>query len=145
MLAATVLGVSPASNPDSVDYLVTFSGDYGVNGTGDVLNLAPYDQINNPNGAKNPENYALPEMPVGVEQAPAVLAEDIGGYYVNPHPLTPPAPANGVAGSLSLKTGLYLRQYAPGGAELATNVAYNAAVTAAGAGVIVRLVLPKDQ
>jgi len=144
-LSAKVVGVSPASNPDSVDFFVSFAGNYGVNGTGDVLNLAPYDAVNNPTGAKNPQNFALPEMPVSLEQAPAVLSEDIGGYYVNPHPLLPPAPNEGVAGGLNLKTGLFLRQYAPGGGELASNAAYNAAVIAAGAGVIVRMVLPKDQ
>lgn len=144
-LAAKVVGVSPASNPDSIDFFVAFSGNYGVNGAGDPLNLAPYDVVNNPGGATNPQNLALPELPVGVEQAPAVLSEDIGGYYVNPHPLLPGAASEGVAASLSLKNGLFLRQFAPGGAELATNAAYNAAVIAAGAGVLVRLVLPKDQ
>lgn len=144
-LAAKVVGVSPASNPDSIDFFVSFSGNYGVNGVGDVLNLAPYDQGNNPGGFTNPQDIPLPELPVFLEQAPAVLAEDIGGYYNNPHPLLPPAPANGVAGGLAPKTGLHLRQFAPGGGELATNAAYNAAVIAAGAGVIVRMVLPKDQ
>lgn len=143
--AAKVVGVSPASNPDSIDFFVSFSGDYGVNGVGDVLNLAPYDQVNNPGGFTNPEEIPLPSIPLSLEEAPAVLAEDIGGYYVNPHPLLPGAASNGVAGGLNLKTGLHLRQYAPGGGELATNAAYNAAVTADGAGVIVRMTLPKDQ
>jgi hypothetical protein len=144
-LAAKVVGVSPASNPDSIDFFVSFSGNYGVNGVGDVLNLAPYDQVNNPGGFTNPNNIPLPEIPLKLEQAPATLGEDIGGYYTNPHPLLPGAPANGVAGGLSPKTDVHLRQYAPGGAELATNAAYNAAVIAAGAGVIVRMILPKDQ
>lgn len=144
-LQAKVVGVSPASNPDSIDFFVSFAGNYGVNGVGDVLNLAPYDQVNNPNGFTNPQEIALPSLPVSLEQAPAVIAEDIGGYYVNPHPLLPGNPVEGVAAGLNPKTDLHLRQYAPGGAELATNAAYNAAVIAAGAGVIVRMVLPKDQ
>ena len=142
---AKVIGVSPASNPDSIDLFVSFSGNYGVNGTGDVLNLAPFDAVNNPGGFTNPQDIPLPSLPVSLEQAPAVLGEDIGGYYVNPHPLLPGVVANGVASGINPKTGVFLRQYAPGGAELATNAAYNAAVTAAGAGVIVRMVLPKDQ
>jgi hypothetical protein len=141
-LAAKVLGVSPANNPDSIDYLVTCSGNYAAP---DVLNLAPYDEANNPGGATNPENIPLPSMPLGgLEQAPAVLSENIGGYYVNPSPLTPPAASEGVAGSISMKTGISLTVYEPGGAALGAG-AYPGGMTGAGDGVIVRAVLPKDQ
>jgi hypothetical protein len=146
MLQATLIGTSPASNPDTLDFKITFSGNYGVLGVGDPLNLAPYDQGNNPGGFTNPKNLALPALPgVGLEEAPAVIAEDIGGYYTNPHPLLPGAVANGVAPSLALKNGNNLRMFAPGGGELASNAAYNAVVIAAGAGVILRVTLPKDQ
>lgn len=144
-LSAKVVGVSPASNPDSIDFLVTFAGNYGVNGVGDVLNLAPFDAVNNPGGFTNPSLLALPNIPPSIAEAPAILAEDIGGYYVNPHPLQPGAAVEGVGPGLSPKTDLHLRQYAPGGAELATNAAYNGAVIAAGAGVLVRMVLPKNE
>ena len=50
MLAATVLGVSPASNPDSVDYLVTFSGDYGEELVGRRVDLVfSFPQRDDPN------------------------------------------------------------------------------------------------
>lgn len=144
---AKLIGTSPASNPDQLDFEITFSGNYGVNGVGDPLNLAPYDANNNPGGFTNPANLPIPALPLGgLEEAPAVIAEDIGGYYTNPHPLLPAAATTqGVASSLALKNGNNLRMFAPGGAELATDAAYNAAVTAAGAGVILRVTLPKDQ
>lgn len=144
-LQATLVGVSPADNPDRLQVLVTFSGNYGVNGVGDQLNLAPYDAGNNAGGMKNPSDYPLPSLPVGLEIAPQIEAENIGGYYVQPNPLVAPGVANGVAGSISMKTGFFLRQFAPGGAELASNAAYNAAVIAAGAGVLLEVILPKDQ
>jgi len=141
-LVATVLGVSPADNPDSIDYLVVFSGNYAAP---DVLNLAPYDQVNNPTGAKNPNNLALPSMPgEGLEEGIAVIAENIGGYYVQPSPLSPPAASEGVAGSISMKNGISLTVYQPGGAALGAG-GYPGALTGAGDGVIVRATLPKDQ
>ena len=143
MLAAKVLGVSPASNPDRIQVQVTFSGDYGVNGTGDPLNLAPYDQVNNPGGVTNPENIPLPEIPAGLDQPPSVLSENIGGYYVQPSPGPASGETNGVANTVAAKNGFALRQYAPGGAELATNAAYNAAVLAGE--VVLEIILPKNQ
>lgn len=143
--AAELVGASPASNPDKLRFKITFSGDYGQNGVGDPVNLAPYDEGNNPGGFTNPLGLAVPELPVGLEEAPAVGSEDLGGYYVNPHPLLPGAAANGVAATLALKNGVNLRMFAPGGAELATNAAYAASVIAAGAGVILEVNLPKDQ
>lgn len=145
-LQATLVGTDAASNPSRLQVAVTFSGNYGVNGVGDQLNLAPYDQVNNPTGMKNPNNLPLPAMPGGgLEFCPTVEAENIGGYYVQPNPLLPGAASEGVAPSINMKNGVFLRQYAPGGAELATNAAYNAAVTGAGAGVLMEVILPKDQ
>lgn len=142
-LAAKLIGTSAASNPDQLDFEVTFSGDY-VNGTPDKLNLAPYDADNNAGGFTNPDNLPVPELPLGLEQAPAISAENIGGYYVQPSPLLPGAASEGVAASLALKDGVGLTVYAPGGNELASG-AYPAAMIAAGAGVLIRVTLPKDQ
>lgn len=143
MLAAQVIGVSPADNPDRIQVQVAFSGDYGVNGVGDPLNLAPYDQVNNPGGLKNPLNIPLPEIPAGLDVPPAVIAENIGGYYVQPSPAAPSGATEGVANTVAAKNGFALRQYAPGGAELATNAAYNAAVIAGS--VVLEIILPKNQ
>lgn len=143
-IALALVGVSPADNPDKLTFEATFSGDYGTQTEGDQLNLAPYDVDNNPTGWTNPENIPTPELPVGLDQNVSVLAEDIGGYYVNPHPTVPSAGAtNGVANTLNTKTGCFLRMYAPGGAELATNAAYAAGVT--GGSVLLEMVLPKNQ
>lgn len=143
---ATLVGVDAASNPSRLQVAVTFNGNYGQNGVGDLVNLAPYDAVNNPGGMKNPNGLVAPAMPGGgLEFAPTVEAEAIGGYYVQPNPLLPGAPSEGVAASINMKTGVFLRMYAPGGAELATNAAYNAAVTGAGDGVLLEVILPKDQ
>ena len=142
--AAKLIGTSPASNPDQLDFEITFSGNY-VNGTPDALNLAPYDAGNNPGGFTNPDNLPVPSLPLGgLEEAPGVIAEKIGGYYVQPSPLAPGAAAQGVAPSIALKNGAGLTVYAPGGAELASG-AYPAGMTNAGTGVILRVTLPKDQ
>jgi hypothetical protein len=139
-----LVGVSPASNPDKLTFQATFTGNYGVNGTGDPLNLAPYDVNNNPGGWTNPENIPAPEMPFGLEQAPSVIAENIGGSYVTPAPsLAATGATNGVAKTLGLKSGLFLIMYEPGGAEKATNAAYTASELAGS--VLIEMVLPKDQ
>lgn len=140
--SAKVIGVSAADNADSVDYLVTFAGNYAAP---DVLNLAAYDSKNNVSGAVNPNNLSLPAMPTGgLEEAPAVQTENLGGYYCQFSPLQPPGPSEGVAASISMKNGVSLTIYSPGGAALAAG-AYPAALTNAGAGMIVRVTLPKDQ
>lgn len=144
MLNAAVVDISPASNPDTITILVTFSGDYGEQGVGDLLNLAPYDVNQNPNGLTNPKNIPLPSIPAGLEQAPEVYAENIDGYYVQPDPLVPAAGAtNGVANTLAAKNGIGLRMFAPGGGELATNAAYAGGVI--GGNVLLKIHLPHDQ
>src|ERR1700761_7589972 len=109
-VALKVLGVSPSNNPDRISLLATLSGNYGTNGTGDPLNLAPYDQTNNPGGFTNPTGIPLPELPVGLEQAPSLIGQDIAGYQTQVHPQAPTAGAtNGVQNTLALKTGAFLR------------------------------------
>lgn len=144
-LVASVVDVSPASNPDTIIAAVTFSGDYGTQGVGDLLNLAPYDVNANPTGMTNPKNLPLPSIPAGLESAPEVIAENIGGYYVQPDPLVPAAGATeGVAKTLAAKNGIGLRMYAVGGTgELATNAAYAGVVT--GGNVLIKIQLPHDQ
>lgn len=141
--ACELIGLSPASNPDKMRLKVTFSGDY-VNGTPDPLNLAPYDDGNNAGGFTNPNQLPVPSMPFGLEEAPAIGSQLIGGYYVEPDPLLPGAASNGVAPVLALNGGVGLRVYDPGGNELASG-AYPAAMTNAGTGVIIEVNLPKDQ
>ena len=142
-VALKLVGVSPASNPDTLIFEGTFTGNAGVQGTGDQLNLAPYDAGNNPTGWTNPNGIEAPAMPVGLDVGVGVQQENIGGYYVQPEPTVPGNPSNGVAPSIALKTGAFLRSFAPGGAELGTGVAYPAAMT--GGAVLLEVVLPKNQ
>ena len=142
MISLQLIDVSPAENPDTLTFLAKFSANYGVNGVGDPLNLAPYSAGNNPLGFTNPNNIPLPELPFAYTQAPTVEAENIGGYYVNPSPIVMPAPIEGVAQGIAPVNGFYLRMFAPGGVELASNVGYaatSAQITNAGAGVQSRL------
>jgi len=142
-----LIDVSPAQNPDTLTFLATFSGNSGVLGTGDPLNLAPYSAGNNPNGFTNPNQIPLPELPAAYTQAPTVEAENIGGYYVQPSPLVMPAPVEGVAQGIAPVNGFGLRMYAPGGVEVPTATAYAglAGVTGASAGVQLAITLPHNQ
>lgn len=142
-LACAVLGTSPASNPDRIKVLVTFSGNYGVNGVGDPLNLAPYDEINNPGGMTNPGNIPLPAIPSGLIVPPGVSDQNLGGAYVQVSPNPPSGETNGVQTTIAAKDGFALRVFAAGGAELATNAAYGAGET--GGSVVLDLQLPQNQ
>ena len=148
MILLQLIDVSPAVNPDTLTFYAKFSGTYGVQGTGDPLNMAPYAAGSNPGGFTNPNNIPVPELPLSLTQAPAVEAENIGGYYVQPSPLIPGNPVEGVAQGIALNGGYFLRMYAPGGAELGTGVGYTAtaaAITAAGAGVQIAITFPHNQ
>jgi hypothetical protein len=130
MISLALIGRTPASNPDSILLKATFSGNYGVNGAGDLLNLTPISG-SNPGGITDPLGLGapLPNAPLGI--VPFVDAEIIGGYYTQP----------------TLGTTLQncaLRAYAPGGTELATNAAYPAAMLAPNY-VIVEIRLPQEQ
>lgn len=143
MVGLQVLDVSPASNPDKIKFLATFTGNYGVNGTGDPLNLAPYSAGNNPGGFTNPKNIPLPEMPFGFDEAPSVASENLGGSYVQLNTLAPTGATNGVANTVAPINGFAARMFEPGGAEKATNAAYTAAELAGG--IILEVQLPKNQ
>ena len=145
MIALQVLDVSPASNPDKIRALAVFSGDYGVQGVGDLLNIAPYDVTNNPTGMTNPKNIPLPAIPTGLEVAPSIVDENIGGYYVQPAPLAATGATNGVANTTAAKNGFGLKMFSAEGVELATAAAYAAAVTGANDGVVIEIQLPHDQ
>lgn len=109
-----LVGRTPANNPDTILLKATFSGDYGVQGTGDLLNLAAASG-ENPGGITDPDALGVP-LPDWAPDLPIeVRSESIGGYYVQP----------------TLGTTLQnfaLQVYAPGGAELDTDEAYPAAV-----------------
>lgn len=137
--ALKAVGVSPASNPDKVTLQLTFSGNYV---SPEPLNLAPYDAGNNPGGVTNPLLLELPSMPLGLSQAPSVLAEDIGGYYVQLDPLVPSGETNGVQNSLKLDGGVSLKIYSSEGNELAAG-AYPAALL--DGSVLLEMVLPKNE
>lgn len=92
----------------------TFVGNYGVNGTGDLMNLAPFELTNNPNGisdAAGNYNLILGALPSEF----MIMNEDLGGSYVAVHK---------TATSTLLALGLIM--YEPGGTEKATNAAYTA-------------------
>lgn len=144
MISLSVVDVSPAANPDKIVLQAKFSGVYGTNLIGDILDLAPYDVVNNPNGFTNPRNLPLPSLPSGLEQAPAINGENIGGYYIQITPLVPAAGAtNGVQNTVAAKTGFGMRMFAPGGTELGTGASYAASVLAGN--VLIELQLPHDQ
>jgi hypothetical protein len=146
MVTLQVLDVSPASNPDKIRFLATLSGDYGVEGTGDPLNLAPFDDGNNPGGFTNPQEIPLPPTPASLPSAPSVSVENLGGSYTQISPLVPgTAVSNGVANGVAADGGFFLRVFNPGGGELATDAAYAGAQIAAGAGIILELNLPHNQ
>lgn len=107
------------ANTRGLLFKAVFTGFYGVNGVGDLLNLAPYELGTNPGGVLDPDlKYNLilaqPTSDIGP------FNQNIGGYYCN---VRPPA-----AGMSLYNIGLQI--YAPGGAELNSNAAYNAAVLA---------------
>jgi hypothetical protein len=137
MISLSIVGRSPGVNPDSILVKGTFSGNTGVQGTGDLLNLAPVSGAN-PNGMTDPLGIGLyPDRPLTM--APVLEAEDIGGYYVQPH-----------LGTTLLNNAL--RMYSPGGGEVASTTAYSglAATNPGGAqpstgSVLLKIYLPQFQ
>ena len=120
-IVATYAGESEQNNTKGLLFNLGFSGNYGVNGVGDLINL-------NPNAVLDPKakyNLILAQPP----ENPGVNAEFIGGYYVQLQPNVNPTLSN-----------LGCRVYAPAGAELATNAAYPAAVI--GGSVQIEVFLP---
>ena len=107
------------NNPAEFIVKATFSGNYGVQGVGDPLNLA-VSSAANPGGITDPsatydEILSTPTSDVGVD------SENLAGSYCQVKP-----PAAGTA--LTLQN-LGLQMFEPGGAEKATNAAYTAIST----------------
>lgn len=130
MIQLQQIAQSPADNPDEVTFKATFVGNYGlVGGVGDLLNLTPYNQTSNPTGYTDPNNLGCIGPSTPLLEPPAVVSENLGGYYCQIQPGAVPAPVQGVAGGISL-TGVAVRVYAPGGNEVNQAAAYAASVLA---------------
>jgi hypothetical protein len=129
MISLQLVGREPSSNPAAILLKATFSGNYGVQGTGDALNLTAVSGAN-PNGITDPGGIGgpYPDRPLGI--SPVVEAEDIAGNYVQPH----------LGTTLQNCT---LRVYAPGGGEPVSNSAYSAAMLAGS--VLLKVYLPQEQ
>lgn len=107
MITLTLVDSTPNENPDLLLVKATFSGNYGVNGVGDTMNLAA---IADPKLLGKTALLGLaPTTPL------MVLSESIGGSYVQPTLPAAPTLAN-----------FTMQMYEPGGAEKATNAAYTA-------------------
>ncbi len=110
----TFRGEIEFNNSKGLIFDATFTGTYGVNGAGDLLNLAP-SQVAGDGGVLDPQfAYNQP-----IEQPPnnyGVLNENIGGSYTGIKPNAVPTLQN-----------FGLQMFEPGGAEKATNAAYTAA------------------
>lgn len=125
MIQATYKGEVEWNNTRGIILALAFSGFYGVQGVGDLLNLAPYEQSTNPGGILDPSlayNSLLTEPPSNV----GPFNENIQGYYTQVNPNAVPT---------LLNTGLQV--FAPGGGELNTNQAYPAAMLAGTVKIIV--------
>jgi hypothetical protein len=115
-------------NPSAILLKATFTGDYGVNGVGDLLNLE-VESAANPYGITDPTSaydliLASPTANVGI------FSPNLGGSYVQ---IKPPA-----AGTALTLQNLGLQMFEAGGAEKATNAAYTAGELA---GYVLLLVL----
>lgn len=102
------------NNSKGLIFKAVFSGNYGVNLIGDLLNMAPFEPTTNPGGILDPQSsydhiLGIPTANIGV------FSENLGGSYVQITPNAVPTLQN--AG---------LRMFEPGGAEKATNAAYTA-------------------
>jgi len=109
------LGETEFNNNKGFVLQATFTGNYGVNGVGDLLNLTPSQNQGTDGGITDPKdayNHFLQQPPTLY----GVLNADIGGSYVCIHPNAVPTLKN-----------FGLIMYEPGGAEKATNAAYTAA------------------
>lgn len=108
MVQATYAGEAEHDNPKGLIFRLNFTGNYGVNGVGDLLDLTP-GAIADPNLNYN---LILAQPPKNL----AVLNEALGGSYIALVPNANPTLQN-----------LGVIMYEPGGAEKATGAAYTAA------------------
>lgn len=119
---ATFLGTAEQNNSKGLLFKLTFTGNYGVNGTGDLLDLTP-SAVLDPNLKYNLILDQPPEV-IGVENA------NLGGSYIALKPNAAPSLSN-----------LGVQMFEPGGAEKATGAAYTAAELAGDATIVVYLPL----
>lgn len=107
MITVTYAGETEQNNTKGLLFKLTFSGNYGVNGVGDICDLTP-NKVLDPNLAYN---LILNEPPknMGVQNA------NLGGSYIALNPNANPTLAN-----------LGVLMYEPGGTEKASNAAYTA-------------------
>lgn len=114
-VALAYAGSTEQNNTKGLIFDATFTGNYGTNGVGDLLNLTP-SQNNGTDGGITDPKFSYFEI---LGQPPTdygVLNQDLGGSYVAIHPNAAPTLKN-----------FGLLMYEPGGAEKATNAAYTAA------------------
>lgn len=116
MVIAAFLGSMEHNNAKILLFKLTFTGNYGVNGVGDLVNLAPYEQGSNPNGVTDPSGSYDQILSQPPTIPPGVFTDNLGGSWTNPNPNAAPTLYN-----------LGIRMFEPGGAEKATNAAYTAA------------------
>lgn len=112
---ATYVGTTENNNAKGLLLELTFTGNYGTNGVGDLVNLAPFELSSNPTGVLDPTlsyNNILAEPPENI----GVFSEQLGGSYVQLQPNAAPTLTN-----------LGVRVFEPGGVEKVTGVAYTAA------------------
>jgi hypothetical protein len=132
MIALSYLTEIEFNNSRGILLKAIFSGNYGVNGTGDLLNLNP-TQNNGVDGGITDPNFDYNQLLEQPTTTVGVWSESLGGYYCQIN--TPAVP--------TLKN-IGIRVFSPTGAgELATNAAYAAAIT--GGSAIFMLLLPKYQ
>jgi hypothetical protein len=108
-------GEGEYNNTKALFFTATFKGNYGVNGTGDLINLEPSQNNGADGGVTDPSlayNLILTQPP----KIMGVINEAIGGSYV----------AVNIPAKPTL-TNIGLIMYEPGGTEKATNAAYTAA------------------
>lgn len=115
MVQATYVGSTEHNNTKGLLFALKFTGNCGVLGVGDLVDLAPFEQSTNPDGILDPSldyNLILVEPPKNI----GVFSENLGGSYVQLTPNAAPTLQN-----------LGVRMFEPGGNEKATNAAYTAA------------------
>lgn len=111
----TALGTNEASNPRTLLFKGKLSGNYGVNGVGDLINLKPSQNGGADGGITDP-NFLYNAPIVTPPLSMRVVNDNIGGSYCAINPNAAPSLTN-----------FGLLVYEPGGAEKATNAAYTAA------------------
>lgn len=129
MINLAYAGELEFNNTKGLLFTATFVGNYGVNGAGDLLNLAPYELSSNPGGITDPAlayNNIIAQPPSKV----GVFSESLGGSYVQPKKAAVPSLTN-----------WGLQMYEPGGTEKATNAAYTAAELAGSVTLLILLPL----